>query len=143
MKIFSKKGIAIISFITTLTAPIIAFAQDGLSVNLVPGAVSSVASSGGPKNLSYLVGLIMYYMSQALVLIMGAAIVLFVFYVVKYFMRPSDGAERAEAGKYVMYSIIGFFIIASFWGLIAVLKNTFNLDNNVSSWSQLQSIFPR
>jgi hypothetical protein len=93
------------------------------------------------KDLSYLISLVTRYLNQALLLMMGVAVVMFVYYIIKYFMRPTD--ERAEGAKYLMWSIIGFFVILSLWGILNVLTNTFSLDNNKpASWSDFFNIFP-
>ncbi len=78
------------------------------------------------KTLSDLVILTIGYFNQALVLIIGLAVVTFVWNVYKYFFTESD---KAEAGKYVLFSVIGFFVILSFWGFVAILKNTLKLDD--------------
>ncbi len=123
MNISNKKLITLLSLVSIL-APAIAFAQTR-------------------SNLSSLVALVMGYLNQALFLIMGVAMVMFVFYVVKYFMKP--GTDRAEAGSYILYSVIGFFVILSFWGIVNILQNTFglgNANNAPQSWSNFQNLFP-
>ena len=74
------------------------------------------AVPAGGQNLSYIMQLVTAYFNDFLVLVMAVAVVLFVFNVVKYFMMP--GADRKEAGNYVMYSVLGFFVILAFWGLV-------------------------
>jgi glucan phosphoethanolaminetransferase (alkaline phosphatase superfamily) len=94
-------------------------------------------------NLSDLVWIIIGYLNQALFLLMGVATVMFVFYVIKYFMTPD--ADRTEARNYVLYSVIGFFIILSFWGLVNILQNTFGLQNTrnrPSTWASFSNLFP-
>jgi len=59
---------------------------------------------------------------------MGIAVVMFVFYVIKYFMLPAD--NRTEAWQYVLWALVGFFVIFSMWGLVNILIGTFSLDNN-------------
>jgi hypothetical protein len=72
---------------------------------------------------------------------MGFAVVAFVFYVIKYFITAND--KRSEAGQYIMYSMIGFFVILSMWGIVNILVNTFELDSNSpSSWSDIKQLFP-
>lgn len=123
ISIFEKLGA--VSVVNLL--PLVAFAQ------------ASVPPSG--KNLTWLIGLITYYLNLALGLMMGVALVMFVFYVIKYFIMPNE--DRKEAGSYVMYSLIGFFVILSFWGLVNIVQNTFGLQNERNSnWSQIYSIFP-
>jgi|GEM_PF-1700550 len=106
------------------------------SVNL------NLSNSSSGKNLNYLVGIIIGYINEAIYLLVGVAVVMFIFYVIKYFIKPADGAERKEAGTYVMYSVLGFFIILSLWGLVNIVKNTFNLDSSSTRLSQFQNIFP-
>jgi len=66
---------------------------------------------------------------------------MFVYYVVQYFMRPTD--KRAEGAQYVMWSLVGFFVIFSFWGLVNVLINTFSFgQNSPGTWGNFTSIFP-
>src|SRR5690242_10372750 len=99
-------------------------------------ALPSVALAATSKNLSDLIIQITGYLNVALVLLMGVAMVFFVWYVIKYYVRPN--ADRKEGGLYIMYSLIGFFVILSFWGLVNVLQNTFGLQNAVNrptSWA--------
>ena len=63
---------------------------------------------------------------------MGFAVVLFTWFVIQYYIKPNE--DRKNAGQYVMYSIIGFFVILSMWGLVNILSNTFGgLGNSDSS----------
>jgi hypothetical protein len=82
------------------------------------------------ENLSDLVNLAIAYFGDAVIIILGLAVVMFVYNVFKYFIAGGDdvGAKK-EAGLYVMYSIIGFFVILSMWGLVYILTNTFKLTN--------------
>ena len=105
-------------------------------------AFPALAFAAG-KTLADILDLIIYYLNIILVLFMGAAVVIFVYYVIKYFILPN--ADRSEAGSYVLYSVIGFFVILSFWGLVNVLQNTFGLqneNNKPSSWASFSNLFP-
>jgi hypothetical protein len=79
-----------------------------------------------PKTLKTMATLITEYLNIGLMLIISLAVVVFVWNVFKYFFVETD---RKEAGMYVMYSVIGFFIIFSFWGLVAILRNSLDLDD--------------
>lgn len=94
-------------------------------------------------NLSDLVFLITDYLNMALVLLMAVAVVFFVYNVIKYFIITTE--DHKGAGMYVMYSVIGFFVILSFWGLVNILQNTFQLQNDQNrptSWASFSTIFP-
>lgn len=95
------------------------------------------------KTLATLIDTIVGYFDSFLLLLMGFAIVMFTWYVIQYFIKPN--AERKEASMYVLYSVIGFFVLLSFWGLVNVLQNTFGLGNETykpSSWTSFSNLFP-
>lgn len=103
-----------------------------------------VVSFAATSTLKDLIALIAGYLNQALALLMGFAVLMFVYYIVQYFIRPIGGEERTEALKYLMWSLIGFFVIVSFWGIVNILLTTFNFGQNTpSSWSQFFNIFPK
>jgi hypothetical protein len=84
------------------------------------------------------------YLDNILLLIMAVAVVMFVWYVFKYFIKADS--DKKEAGTYVMYSLIGFFVILSMWGLVRILTNTFKISNSTysaPSSQDLQNLFPR
>lgn len=105
--------------------------------------VPVVAFAATNKTLKTVILSVTDYLNDILFLMMGVATVMFVFYIIKYFIRPD--AERKEAASYVMYALIGFFVILSFWGIVNVLQNTFDLkneDNRPSNWSSFDGLFP-
>ena len=64
-------------------------------------------------------------------LVIGLAIITFIWNVYLYFFTEKD---RTEAGMYVLYSVIGFFVILSFWGLVAILRNSLKLNDRAPSF---------
>lgn len=95
------------------------------------------------QDLRTIIDIVIGYLNRILVLMIGVAVVMFVYYIIKYFIKAD--AERKEAGPYVMWSLIGFFVILSLWGLVNILQNTFNLKNENNqpySWTSFQGLFP-
>ena len=92
--------------------------------------------------LKTLMGVVADYLNTALQLLMGLAVLFFVWYVIQYFIKSSESKGRGEAGQYVLWSLIGFFVILSFWGLVNILTNTFQLNNNAPTAGQINSLFP-
>ena len=132
-----KSYSSVIGAVATMLFPAVIFAQTMGTVTPLPG------SSGGQQTLATLIGQIIGYLNMILVLMMGLAIVMFVWYIIRYFIRPD--ADRKEAGSYLMYSIIGFFVILSFWGIVNILQGTFKLGNSSyqpASWSSFTHLFP-
>src|ERR1035441_3546199 len=66
------------------------------------------------------------YFNMAIEVIVGLAIVVFVFNIFRYFFTTKENKER---GMYLLWSIIGFAVIVCFWGLVNLVANTFNFDN--------------
>lgn len=81
------------------------------------------------RNLRELAGLVIDYFNLGVYFIMSLAVLFFVWNVFVYFFKSDGGESKAEAGKYVMYGVIGFFVMLSFWGLVNILDKTFNLDS--------------
>lgn len=94
------------------------------------------------KKLSDIITLFIGYLNQALFVLMGVAVIVFVYHIIKYFVLPNE--DRKSAGNYVMYSVIGFFIVLSFWGLVNILQNTLDIrgDNQAPTWGSFSNLFP-
>lgn len=61
-------------------------------------------------------------------LLIGLAVVVFIYGV--FLLMINDGGEKKEEGKqYMLWGIIGIFIMVSVWGLVAIVSNTFDLNN--------------
>ncbi len=101
-----------------------------IAVTLIP----AIAFAAEKRTLRDLAELALKYFNVAVILIIALGVVMFVWNVYKYFIAGSDNAEsKKEAGLYVMWSLAGFFVILSFWGLVAILTNTFKLENSIPS----------
>ena len=91
-------------------------------------AVSVLAAS--PKDFKGVVNLIIEGILQPLVpFLIGLAVVVFIYGVL--LLMLSEGGEKKEEGKqYMLWGIIGIFVMVSVWGLVAIVSNTFKLDTN-------------
>lgn len=102
-----------------------------IKIGITVGILSPLAVLAAGKDLKYLIDIVMTYIGYAVFFILALATIMFVWNVYKYFISSGDNAEsKKEAGLYVMWSIVGFFVILSLWGLVNILLRTFNLDNN-------------
>lgn len=95
------------------------------------------------KKLDDLIYTVIDYGNMIITLMMGVAVIMFIYYVIKYFIKADS--EREKAAPYVMWSLIGFFVILSMWGLVNILQDTFGLrneDNRPAVWQSFTNIFP-
>lgn len=96
------------------------------------------AQSGAPARSSVvfdrskgLVGIIQFVggiLNLILPLIVGAAVVYFMYNVFKYAVA-SEEDDKTKAKTQMIWGVIGIFVIVSVWGLVNILGSTFNLDN--------------
>lgn len=64
-------------------------------------------------------------------LIFAIAFIVFIWGVFTYFILGGHDEEKRETGKSLMlWGIIGFFVMVSVWGLVNILRSTFNFGNN-------------
>jgi uncharacterized membrane protein len=61
-------------------------------------------------------------------ILIGIAVVMFIYGVI--ILMFSEGGEKKEEGKqYMVWGIVGIFVIISIWGLVGILAQIFNLNN--------------
>lgn len=60
-------------------------------------------------------------------ILIAAGIAFFVYSVIRYITAKDEDQKSAYKGSMV-YAIIGLFVITSVWGLVAVLNNTFGIQ---------------
>lgn len=79
--------------------------------------------------------LIIWMINSVLVPVLVAiAFIVFLWGVYKYFIYGADNeADRAKGKQFVMWGIIGFVVILSVWGLVAMVANTFGLESGGGS----------
>lgn len=105
-----------------------------IKIGITLGILSPFVAFAQQKDLDWLVKLIIKYLNIGIYLILALALIMFVWNVFKYFIAGGDNTDsKKEAGLYVMWSLIGFFVILSFYGLVRILVNTFNLDSGTPS----------
>lgn len=103
-----------------------------------------IAYAATNQDLKSIIATVADYLDLILKLLMGFAVLAFVWFVIRYFIMQADSENRAAAAQYVMWSLIGFFVILSLWGLVNILLTTFSLnDTNPSSLTNIQTLFPQ
>ena len=65
-------------------------------------------------------------------LIFAVAFVAFIWGLFLYFIAGgADEEKRAQGKQLAIWGVVGFFVMVSVWGLVNVIRGTFNLDNQV------------
>ena len=61
-------------------------------------------------------------------LFISIAVIWIIISVVRYLIATNDPEKRKEGGKAILFGVIGLFVILSIWGLVAILRSTFQLS---------------
>jgi len=71
-------------------------------------------------------------------LIFALAFIVFIWGVFQYFIAGGHDEEKRESGKQLMlWGIIGFFVMVSVWGLVNILRGTFNFNDTIDYGQRL------
>lgn len=100
--------------IFTAVVPVLSFAQNTPITRTVDGF------------LDY----ILYLAGRALPLLILAALVLLLYGIVTTFFLNSSEDKRKEGKSFILNGIIALFVMVSVWGLVNILRSTFQLDND-------------
>lgn len=103
----------LLSILTLALAPVFAAAQQAPIARTVDGLLAYLIYLGG----------------RIMPLLILAALVLFLYGVVKTFFW-NGGAGKDEGKSFILWGVVALFVMVSVWGLVNVLRGTFNLDNN-------------
>ncbi|MBU6430808.1 MAG: hypothetical protein KGJ58_00790 [Patescibacteria group bacterium] len=77
--------------------------------------------------IEFFLGLI----GKSIPILISISIIVFVWGVFRYVMY--EGEDRQKSRDVMMYGIIGLFVMVSVWGLVALVYNTFGLNNTNNS----------
>lgn len=72
------------------------------------------------------------YLNYVVPAFITVAVAYFIWGVIQFITSSEEDAKKKGKGK-IINGLIGLFVIISFWGIIAVLQNTFRIDNRTNS----------
>ncbi len=115
-----KKLFSFITFFAASLLPVVSFAQATTPPPAPQPAFSSLFTS-----LTSLIGIIN---NLVIPLIIGIAIVAFMYGLIKYVTSGADETARTEARNTIVTGIIVIVVMVSVYGLVRFVLNTFGLD---------------
>lgn len=64
--------------------------------------------------------------------IIGLTVFAILWGIFNYIVHGDEEEKRAEGKQFVLYGIIGLFLMVSVWGLVNILVGTFRLENTIN-----------
>ena len=96
------------------------------------GAVSKCPPAGGIGNLTDLINFGTCTLMKSVVpLLVGLAIVGFVYGIIKYFLNPDNEEKRKQGKDFMLWGLIALFVMVSIWALVGIFTGTFTGKNPV------------
>jgi len=96
-----------------------------VSIYLLPFIVFAQA------NVDTLLGRISVWINDALPILMSLAVLLFVWGVVVYIFNAGNEEKRKQARGYMIWGVIGLFVIVSVWGLVSFIGSSTGINQGV------------
>lgn len=86
--------------------------------------------AGNIGNLTDLINFATCTLAHAVIpLLIGLAVVAFIYGIVKYFLNPDNEEKRKNGKSYMLWGIIALFVMVSFWGIVNIFSSTFGIKD--------------
>ena len=82
--------------------------------------------------IAELLGKLTNILNQIVPILIGLAVFVILWGIFTYITKAGEEEKRAEAKKFILYGIIGVFIMLSLWGLVGILVNTFSISQQLT-----------
>jgi len=113
MKLWQKISLLAINF-----TPLLVFAKD--------------AEDCPPKSICGIIAILTKTLNQIIPLLVGVGLVVFIWGIIQYITAAGETEKRREGIQFMVWGLIGLFVIVSVWALVNVLVKTFDLSGNLS-----------
>lgn len=113
---------------TPVTGPVV-----GVSARYSSGIVSGLSCTL-PNNPTFgkLISYATCILSKSIIpLILGFAMVLFIWGVVQYVINTDDETKKKKGKQFMIWGIVALAVMTSVWGLVRILGNTFGVNTTV------------
>lgn len=99
------------------------------SVSFVTVAVPQVfAVTTSATDYRSLIAILQNILDAVIPFLVGLAVMLIIYGILSFISHAADEEKRTEAKNFIIWGIIGIFVMVSVWGFVNILVYTFNLD---------------
>lgn len=101
-----------------------------LALPLIAGAATALDLGGVNSSITTIIAT----MNNIVPLLIGVAVLVFLWGVLKFVLAGSDdAAKRKDARGFMIWGLVSIFIMVSVWGLVGLLQSSFGLNTTETS----------
>ena len=100
------------------------------SAFLLPVLAFAQTQAGDIQTVTGFINRLQGVINVVITFLIGIGVLVIIYGILGYIMSAGNEEKRGEAKQYIIWGIIGVFIMLSIWGLINILINSFGTDNS-------------
>lgn len=104
----------------------------GLALLAPTLAMAQVGGTSNNGDLTTFLEKIAGWINLAMPIIIGLALLVFLWGVLQFILAAGDEEKREEGKKKMIYGIIGLFVMVAVWGLVSFVASTLGIDTGGS-----------
>ncbi len=90
----------------------------------------ALAQSGEFRDLNSTLSTVSSLIVRVIPLIIGAAVIVFLWGILNFIFAGSDEGKRTDARKFMVFGVIALAVMVSIWGLVNFVRNTVGINGN-------------
>jgi hypothetical protein len=98
--------------------------------SIVAFAVPMLSFAAPYSDLDDIIKDVLQYGNKFIALLISFAVIYIIYAVVVYIISGDDEGKLAAAKNKILWGVIGLVVILSIWGIVGVVRNTFNFGPN-------------
>jgi hypothetical protein len=95
---------------------------------IIPWIISFTPLLAGAATVGSVIDNLQGILNALIPLLMVAAFVVFLWGVVKFILAGGDEEKRKSAKNFIIYGLIGLFVMVAVWGIIKLVAGTFGVQ---------------
>jgi hypothetical protein len=104
-------------------------------LRFLPVATALMPLAAYAQDLEEVMDTIKRMVDRLVPLFMVLAVAVFFWGIVKYITASGDAEKEKSARGYIMWGLLGIFVLVAFWGLITILANTLGIGTNDATFT--------
>lgn len=96
-------------------------------INIASISFLSLPFFAGAQTVQNVLSTILGILNQVIPILMVIATIVFLYGVIAYITSAGDEEKQAGGKFYMIWGLIGLFVIVAMWGIVRILVNTFGV----------------